>query len=121
MTEELQEQLKMVAHFMECEYMADKDEWILSDEYSNVVTHYNTAGYPASIGKDSLKFHTDWSWQVPAWSKVCKKMRIISSSFNYSFYNKINQRHSKSTRENEPEEGFKVLVEAIKWIKENKQ
>src|SRR5688572_26876382 len=71
---------------------------------------------------ESLKYHTSWDWQIPAWSKVCfdiKKM-VYGDTVKTDFYLHLLNEYENCVCFNAPGRGQEVLVKAIKWYNQNK-
>lgn len=103
MTQELLEQLKIVAEF---------DEWTHRPTLKGKGKGlwYKLSGGRAAWDLSAMKYHTSWDWQIPVWAKLNKEHYdiLITSDFDkYAF----------DVRMNRPEKAFEVLVSIIKKLK----
>jgi hypothetical protein len=58
----------------------------------------------------SYKYRTSWDWQIPVWAKLCSSYveDIMQDQFNG---------YEQAVRNNNPADGFKIIVSIIKRIK----
>lgn len=98
-------------------------------EFDGLIKTYNSNG--VMFSKDGLKYpeellyHTSWDWQIPAWSKTINEIRkagIAEEEIRnpkLDKYFELKRRYGECVYNNKTEEGFKILIEAIKWYNSN--
>ena len=96
--EEIIQGNKIIAEFMGGEIRRGKKH--------EVVMNDSVDGPFVSERVTNLKYHTSWEWQVPAWSKAIQQYDLPRKSV-------YKVRYSAAIEGNNPQLGFKILVELI--------
>lgn len=119
MESQLQENLKMVAAFLGHTIIDRNGEYAVK-----------TSGGSSYLRL--YKYNTDWTVQIPAWSKAIKQYEELIEELSINSQSTLKRDllsiaaiekesyYNYAVRHDQPEEGFKVLVEAVKWINEHK-
>ena len=73
-----------------------------------------------------LKYHSSWDWQIPVWSKIALAVKTLipklkDAETNARWYFGLTRKYENAVFENTPEAGQKIIVELIKWYKNNNQ
>lgn len=84
--------------------------------------------YNGAIGKrpylcrttKEMKFHFSWDWQIPAFGRTAMAVKTLIPKLpnpekNGKWYFRNLDKYEKATFCNEPFEGFKIILELIKW------
>lgn len=104
---EIMEQNIMLAEY---EQIIDTSEEFYKYKHGN--DHYAAEG---------LKYHKSWDWQIKVYSRLGKAMQKLAfdNILNHEFgmrWARLMRDHSNATFNNNPLEGFKILVENLKWL-----
>lgn len=74
----------------------------------------------------NLKFHSSWSWQVPAYSKLANEMKEIDIKTKYLppinlQYTQLLLEYQVALLENSRQKGFEIIIENLKWLQDQKK
>lgn len=98
MEQEIIERNKVIFDFMGCKHSNDEliDKWEM----------------------ETLKYHSDWSWQIPAWSKAIQAVKelAIDEKIKHNQYLELLNLYEAAIVLNRPEDGFLVLSKAVEIL-----
>lgn len=102
---------KMIAEYMGHNVIFDivTQQWCCQEiGYSEIV----------KMGYYSLpRYQDDWKLQIPVYSKLAKAMKETAAQDHYEkhrYFNLLNK-YEKAVFNNEPAEGFKIIIENLTW------
>lgn len=90
------------------------------------IEKYKTATHNIEVGvpDEKLQYHSSWDWQIPAWAKLVHLCQEIVSKTNGdehkplkdSYYYFLDN-YENSVSNNNPLQGFEIIIRTLKWYK----
>lgn len=101
--------------------IAEFDGWVIDVNIKDKPYWHPERNMTMYTYPESFKYNTSWDWQIPVWSKIIMLIyeRGLTPATQFKFKYFV-EKYDLAVMENKPEDGQRVIVEAIKWYNTTK-
>lgn len=87
--------------------------------YSDTPYYMKDGVFGEPAAKD-FKYHLDWNWQIPVYSKLYKE---FAEKYGHTYFGTMDfaQRYYLQIQANDVQKGFEIIVENLQWLNEQKK